>query len=180
MREINNKKGFTLIELLVVISIIGLLSSVVLAGLTSARKKAQAAKFVSEMNQIKTAFELYRNDKGKYPFYGNSFSGDDISYTTLTTALFGGKGLNDELVLNKYIPYISKLSDCQTSCYQYGPIPEDYGYTVYTPTTPDSLPYKYSCGGKYFKEYQFFACNNSITPNYPYQDGYPGCYCFGQ
>jgi prepilin-type N-terminal cleavage/methylation domain-containing protein len=39
----NNEKGFTLIELLVVISIVGLLSSVVLASLNAARGKAQTA-----------------------------------------------------------------------------------------------------------------------------------------
>ena len=50
--KINHSKGFTLIELLVVISIIGLLSSVVLAQLQSARDKAKFAKVLATMNSI--------------------------------------------------------------------------------------------------------------------------------
>ncbi len=63
----NHSRGFTLIELLVVIAIIGLLSSVVLASLNTARSKARDARRASDMNQIKIALELYRSTNGLYP-----------------------------------------------------------------------------------------------------------------
>lgn len=61
-------KGFTLIELLVVIAIIGILSSVVLASLNTARQKARDARRVSDIKQIQLALELYADDNsGNYP-----------------------------------------------------------------------------------------------------------------
>jgi len=64
----NKNKGFTLIELLVVISIIGLLSTVVLASLKDARDKAKMRKFENELIQLKTAIQLYReNYNGEWP-----------------------------------------------------------------------------------------------------------------
>ncbi len=71
----NNKKsglarrigGFTLIELLVVIAIIGILSSVVLASLNTARLKARDTRRVSDIRSIQLALEFYYDSLGQYP-----------------------------------------------------------------------------------------------------------------
>ena len=60
--------GFTLIELLVVIAIIGILASVVLASLNSARKKSRDARRLADVKQLQVALELYYDaNTSKYP-----------------------------------------------------------------------------------------------------------------
>jgi prepilin-type N-terminal cleavage/methylation domain-containing protein len=61
-------RGFTLIELLVVIAIIGLLSTVIAAPITEARKKGRDSKKISDLRSIVTALNIYADDNGgQYP-----------------------------------------------------------------------------------------------------------------
>lgn len=65
---LKNQKGFTLIELLVVIAIIGILATLVLLQLGTARSRARDAKRIADVSQLRAAIELYYEDNnGAYP-----------------------------------------------------------------------------------------------------------------
>jgi len=61
------QKGFTLIEILLVVAIIGLLASVVLASLGTAKSKAAVSKRIQSAKQVENALELYYTKNGQYP-----------------------------------------------------------------------------------------------------------------
>ncbi len=62
-----HNKGFTLVELIVVISIIGILSSLLVANFMNVRYKTRDAVRKKDLNQIQLALEVYKNDAGNYP-----------------------------------------------------------------------------------------------------------------
>jgi prepilin-type N-terminal cleavage/methylation domain-containing protein len=69
------QKGFTLIELLVVIAIIAILSTVVMAGLNSARAKGRDAKRLSDIKQLQSALELCFDNGLGYPIIAGGVIG---------------------------------------------------------------------------------------------------------
>lgn len=79
MARMKGQKGFTLIELLVVVAIIGILSSVVLASLNSARQKGRDARRASDLKQLQLALELYYDANVGYPAALSSLASDYIS-----------------------------------------------------------------------------------------------------
>ena len=75
------RHGFTLIELLVVIAIIGILASIVLASLNSARRKSRDSRRVADMGQVRLAQELYFDSNRTYVV--------GATWAALTTGLTG-------------------------------------------------------------------------------------------
>ena len=64
-----------MIELLVVIAIIGLLSTLSILALNTARARSRDARRVADVKQIQTALEMYYNDAGSYPTSASVTSG---------------------------------------------------------------------------------------------------------
>lgn len=81
-----NKRGFTLIELLVVIAIIGLLSTLAVVALGSARQRARDSKRVSDLRQVQTALELYYTDNSAYPTEATAVELGTTNYACLNSA----------------------------------------------------------------------------------------------
>jgi prepilin-type N-terminal cleavage/methylation domain-containing protein len=67
MKKPTDQQAFTLIELLVVIAIIALLSTIVLASLSAARKRARDARRISDIKQIQIALQNYYEGSGSFP-----------------------------------------------------------------------------------------------------------------
>lgn len=110
LKKITDKaRGFTLIELLVVIAIIGVLASIVLASLNSARRKSRDARRITDVKQIQLALELYFDAQGT------------PSYPTATATCDGtanARGL-EKLATGGHMPSVPRDPSSSTNCYAY-------------------------------------------------------------
>ncbi len=132
-----SRQGFTLIELLVVISIIGVLASVVLASLNSARQKARNARRVSDLHQIALALEMYYDSNNSYPTSGNAWRSQCASW---------GNFPSDQVIpglVPAYMPVFPSDPSMNTatslSCYLYGSFNGGADYAVLDHNGPDII-----------------------------------------
>ncbi len=102
------RQGFTLIELLVVIAIIGILSTLAIVALGSARQKARDSKRVADINQISKALELYYSENNSYPTIitpGQALRSPDGSVTYLSAVPQNPSPKNDGACPGKEYAY---------------------------------------------------------------------------
>jgi len=87
-RKQRGQKGFTLIELLVVIAIIGILATIVLVSLNTARQKARDVRRISDMRQVALALEMFYDDNTSTGYPGASASNQwNVAGTGLVASL---------------------------------------------------------------------------------------------
>ena len=132
---VKNKKGFTLIELLVVISIIGLLSSIVLASLNTTRVKAADTAIKADLKGIATSAEIEYATLG-YKYNTTGVAVTSSSCSTLLPAVTTGTILQNPKIQDAMKHILANNGGKEITC----SIPADgKSYTISAPlrTTPN-------------------------------------------
>ena len=126
MNKQRMSKGFTIMELLISVSIIAILIAIGIASYATLNKRSRDTKRKSDLEQIRSALEMYRADNGFYPAAGD---GSWVAASSLTDPLVG---LTPALVPT-YLPVVP-LDPTSAQVYMYRSTNSSdgnyYGYCV--------------------------------------------------
>ncbi len=125
---IKDKRGFTLIELLVVIAIFALMANITMISLDRAKRESRDTKRISDINQIRSALQLYSMEKGTYP------DGDGVALGDSARAVLDTRGWAiSPPTVPIFMPTVprdpKKLNQSAAPCTSASASPCDYSYT---------------------------------------------------
>jgi prepilin-type N-terminal cleavage/methylation domain-containing protein len=165
---LNNYRGFTLVELMVVISIIGILSAIVYANFSDARKAARDEIRITDLKNLQLAIELYKAQNGVYPLQG----GGCTPFITWTgpgplNSSWGCSSDPDPNYIVGLVPdYIAELPTDPNREYEEG---SGFIYRTNVARTDYKLMSHYAVEKKTIKNYndEYARCPAQIAPSCP-------------
>ena len=109
------EKGFTLLELLVVVALIGIMSAIVMASLSSARKGGEDTAISANLTKLQTQAELYHSTFNNYGSNTSEFSGPCpiVETDSSVSGLMGVSGVG-ALAFSKEL--VSRVGSANTVC----------------------------------------------------------------
>lgn len=126
-----NIKGFTLIELLVVIAIFALMANITMVSLNNAKRESRDTKRMSDINQLRSALQLYSMERLTYP------DGDGVALGTTARAVLDPRGwATSPPNTPVYMPIVPRdpktINLPDNPCTDSSTSPCDYSYTFYS------------------------------------------------
>lgn len=115
----DNRSGFTLMEIMVVVVIIAVLASVAGPMIGDIINQGKASATRSKMSSLKSAIVTYKNDVGRYPFFGDKDAVASIS-AYCADAVLADDAANNVLVnqeVNLGVTGAKTCGDESTGCW---------------------------------------------------------------